>query len=131
MKCYLKWKNYWDAQQIICRLDALRNEVAFISQRVEDDLSEWRKELFNGVELRLGGIEDKANQLTQSASNFRVRRASAQWAELWSYFTGCVENKKGLVSEIEGYDPVPPNDDPELILLYGEYLNFEYLQIDY
>ena len=47
-----EWQFYLGAQNILCGLHGLRNEVAFVSQRVEDELLAWRTQLFNDIEQR-------------------------------------------------------------------------------
>ena len=125
-----EWRFYLDAQGILCRLHALRNEVAFISQRVEDDLSAWRTRLFAGIEQRLLATVDDANHLTESASRFQVQLATEEWNTMWQYVAGCVENKRETVFDVVEFDPVPFGDDEGLMLAYGTYLNQEHLYID-
>jgi len=124
-----EWRYYLDAQGILCRLHALRNEVAFISERVEDELSTWRRRLFAEIEQRLLATVDDANHLIESASRFQVQLATEEWNTMWQYVAGCVENKRETVFEVAEFDPVPFGDDEGLMLAYGAYLNHEHLYI--
>ena len=127
----LEWQYYLGAQSILYRLHGLRNEVAYVSQRVEDELSDWRTQLFTGIEQRLAATVDDAKQLIESSSRFRVQIATEEWVTMWQYFADCVENKKKSVFDVAGFDPVPPDDDENLMHLYGSYLNCEHLRSDH
>ncbi len=123
-----EWQYYLRAQQIFGRIDALRNEVALVNQRVGDDLPQWRAKLLEGIKLRLIETEDVSKQLIQDASRWESRTGSTQWNHLWSYFAEYTARKTTLALDVEGFEPVAPNDDHQLMTLYGEYLNIEYIQ---
>ena len=125
-----EWQYYLDAQSVLCRFHGLRNEVAYVSQRVEDALSAWRTQLLDSIEQRLDAAENDANQLMESASRFQVQMATEQWDTVWQYIAECVEKQKNSVFDVVGFDPVPPDDDVGLMLAYGSYLNREYLYSD-
>ena len=125
-----EWQYYLDAQGILYRLHGLRNEVAYVGQRVEDELSAWRTQLFSGIEQRLVAVEKDALQLIESASRFRVQVATVEWDCIWQYFAESVESKKISVFDVLGFEPVAAGDDEELMLVYGKYVNHEYLYSD-
>ena len=123
-----EWQFYQRAQQSLCRLHVLRNEVSFVKQRVGDDTSTWQTELFKSVEQRVIAAEDEANELMESASSFRVQEATQEWDTLWGIFSRRVEGMKDSVLDVEGFDPLPFSDNLEVMFAYGHYLNHEYLQ---
>lgn len=113
---------YISAQNLIGQLKGLRNEFAFATLRLKNDMPVYLKDIRNRITARSIQITDSQKELLVRILSIRIAPADEEWKQLWEHFIAETDKQKAAILDIEGYSPESPADDLELSDLYNAYL---------
>lgn len=115
-----------DAQYILLKLESLKNELFFVQSYLAfaDMFPDYEQQMYDRHTQLTGEMDNILNR----ASRFVTHKAHKQWYELWEHVklsTSGLSWEK--ISSITLNSIIEMRDDPQIEVLYGEYLNSAYL----